>query len=125
MGEVGQRGETDGLGYPRQENRLASAVNTSATPSGVGIPWPATATSPDICAPYRYWHSNDPVALAEVLETEIEARRTAAYGAFEISQRKPVPGVIFGGEPRDPQDFVENVADFVAFLRECGGFSIW
>jgi hypothetical protein len=26
---------------------------------------------------------------------------------------------------REPSDFVENVAGFVAFLRECGGFAIW
>jgi hypothetical protein len=88
--------------------------------------------APDICAPCRNWHSNDGdgldvaavVALAKTLETNIDAGRTAAYAALEISRHKPIPGVIFVGEPRDPYDFVENVAAFVAFLRESGGFSI-
>ena len=43
--------------------------------------------APDICAPCKYWHSNDgdgldaagALALADALETEIDAGRTEAY----------------------------------------------
>jgi hypothetical protein len=48
----------------------------------------------------------------------------ATYAAFELSQREPMLGVILVGEPRDPNDFVENVTDFVAFLRGNSGFEI-
>jgi hypothetical protein len=95
------------------------------------------------------------VALADALEKEIEAGWAAAYGKFEIDRRdamgaKELPEVkllnmvgqlimseeraqgtspdlpvVFVGKLREPSDFVENAADFVVFLRECGGFSIW
>jgi hypothetical protein len=94
------------------------------------------------------------VALAHILKSEIDAGWAGAYGAFEIRQRKGkgghklhevpllnaisrvvrtegvLPGgrldfITFGGELSEPSDFVENVAAFIAFLRESGGFSIW
>ncbi len=100
--------------------------------------WPHLASycnmiAPDICTPCRCWYTNDgdgldaagAVALADTLEAEINAGRTAVYAAFEYPQR---PDPIFAEEPRDPplcRAFVENVAVFAAFLRESGGFSIW
>ena len=89
--------------------------------------------APDICTSCKYWYSNDydgldvagAVALADALQAEIDAGRTAVYAAFEHPQRKPDPDDIFAEEPRDPHPFVENVTDFVAFLRKSGGFEIW
>jgi hypothetical protein len=77
--------------------------------------------APDICAPCRYWHSNDgdgldaagAAALAEVLRKEVYAGRTANYAATAFP------------EEEDLHLFVENVTDFIAFLRKSGGFSIW
>ena len=34
------------------------------------------------------------------------------------------PMAIFAEGPRDPHPFVENVTDFIAFLRKGGGFEI-
>ena len=34
-------------------------------------------------------------------------------------------GKAFEPPPGSPHPFVENVAAFVAFLRESGGFAIW
>jgi len=92
------------------------------------------------------------LALADTLEKEINAGWAAAYGAFEIFRRKGKGGdrlhevvlfgamarvvgtasalpegsldVTFAGELYEPSDFVENVAAFISFLRESGGFSI-
>lgn len=90
--------------------------------------------APDICAPIKYWLDDSihegldaagAVALADALQAEIDAGRSAIYAAFEHPQRKPDPDDIFAEEPRDLHPFVENVIDFVAFLRKSGGFEIW
>ncbi len=97
--------------------------------------------APDICAPCKWWHANEgdgldaagAVALADALQTEIDAGRTAAYEACQPYD-KPQPDVecwaallrAFGAVgPPSPRPFVQNVADFVAFLRQSGGFVIW
>jgi hypothetical protein len=115
--------------------------------------------APDICAPCREdWHYNDgdgldaagAIALAEALEAEIDAGRTAEFAA-ETSQSA---GQSAGMSPQeaiecvnsnlarhqlpDPKvwhavcvelgrgpDFVAKVAAFAAFLRDSGGFAIW
>jgi hypothetical protein len=56
--------------------------------------------APDICGACKHWHTNDgdglddagAVALADILEKEISAGWAAAYGAFEICQRKTKGG---------------------------------
>jgi len=94
------------------------------------------AVAPKICAACRCWYSNDgdgldsvgAVALADILEAEIKAGRTATYAALEHPQREPTPGDIFAEAPRAPRapnPFVENVDSFAVFLRRSGGFEIW
>lgn len=104
------------------------------------------AVAPAICAPCKYWHSNDgegldafgAVALAHVLEAEIESGRTESYARASRPGDKPHKDVesllgVLGSlgftdvapSPPDPSSFVENVAGFVAFLRDSGGFEIW
>ena len=95
----------------------------------------------------------DSVALAEALQREIDSDRCEAYAktveAAATSERclicegtgfsKPMPEIGAGdtatglkcwgcgGEGRILSDYfsVENVQEFVTFLRGCGGFSIW
>jgi hypothetical protein len=106
--------------------------------------------APDITSACKLWHTNEgdgldaagAAALADALEAEINAGWAAAYGTFQISQRKGKGAegfqevawlnafaqigldVVPHGELSEPSDFVENVAAFIAFLRESGGFSI-
>jgi hypothetical protein len=124
--------------------------------------------APDITSACKYWQSNDgdglddaaSIALANVLQGEIDSGATAAYARRYTSNlemmpnepcricagtgtRPPVPqcgaGDIKNGgfkcngcsgtghvRPSDtnyPFD-VENVAEFITFLRDCGGFRI-
>ena len=112
--------------------------------------------APDICAPIRCWLDDSlhegldaagAVALADALQTEIDAGRTAAY-AVRVHPEDPTQygwrhrfkakaptnlralkalDELFGfpPPPGSPHPFVENVAAFVDFLRESGGFEIW
>lgn len=123
--------------------------------------------APEITSECRYWDSNDgdgldaagSVALADRLQAEIDAGRTAKYARVYESNlermpnepcrvcagtgtRKPVPEVGAGDlatgmrcngceatgyvrpwETHYPFS-VENVTEFVTFLRSCGGFEI-
>ena len=92
--------------------------------------------APGICAPIKYWLDDSihegldaagAVALGDALQTEIDAGRTAAYAALFHPEDTPQYGqdVLFEPPPGSPHPFVENVAAFVAFLRESGGFAIW
>ena len=51
------------------------------------------------------------ITVAPDICAPVDAGRTAAYAAFAY--------------PGDPHLFVENVTDFVAFLRKSGGFEVW
>ena len=92
--------------------------------------------APEICAPCKYWFTNDydgldaagAIALADVLEAELAAGRTATFAAL-AHPHEPELVDNFAPEPRylhpDPHPFVANVAAFAAFLRQSGGFEIW
>ena len=60
------------------------------------------------------------------MQIEIDVGRTAAYAALVHLEDTPQygPDVLFEPSPGSPHPFVENVAAFVAFLRESGGFAI-
>jgi hypothetical protein len=93
-----------------------------------------TSVAPAICSPIRYWLDDSihegldaagAVALADALQTEIDAGNTAAYAASVHPNDVPKPGRpdIFLAE-EGPHPLVKNVTDFVAFLRGSGGFEI-
>ena len=86
--------------------------------------------APTICVRCKYWTDDSlhdgldaagAVALADALQTELDAGRTAVYAAFELGPDYD----IFEEKPSDPHYFVANVASFIAFLRKSGGFEIW
>ena len=97
--------------------------------------------APTICAGCRNWHDEDgdglttadAVALADALQAEIDAGRAEScarqYAADHPPLAEPLELVLPNGEPfhinGDSPFSTENVADFVAFLRESGGFEIW
>ena len=95
----------------------------------------SVTVAPDICAPIRYWLDDSlhegldaagAVTLGDALQIEIDVGRTAAYAALVHLEDTPQygPDVLFEPSPGSPHPFVENVAAFVAFLRESGGFAI-
>jgi hypothetical protein len=82
-----------------------------------------TETAPDISCRCEDWHSNDgdgldrddALALADLLQAEIDSGRTASFAARHA-----------GSVARYGCQFsVENVQEFVTFLRGSGGFVIW
>ena len=124
--------------------------------------------APDIAARCKYWHSNDgyglderdSLALADLLQAEIDSGRCASYARVRESELELLPNercqLCEGTPPRrvppdrgagnlltgmkcnacDGEGFkrpwacwydfdVENVREFVGFLRGCGGFAIW
>jgi hypothetical protein len=90
--------------------------------------------APDICAPIRYQLGDNlgeglddaaAVALADALQTEIDAGRTADYAALVHPKDTSKYGLLLEGPPGNPHPFVQNVTAFAAFLRESGGFEIW
>jgi hypothetical protein len=99
--------------------------------------------APDIAVQCEYWQSNDgggldernSVALAEVLQKEIDSGRCESYARIRESELEPLlnePCDWCGGTGirKPPPEhcsypFVANVQKFVIFLRGCGGFQIW
>jgi hypothetical protein len=63
------------------------------------------------------------VVLLNVIGRMIVSKEWTEGTSSESSASKP--DGVFVGKLREPSDFVENVAEFAAFLRESGGFSIW
>ncbi len=82
--------------------------------------------APDICAPCKHWYSNDgdgldadgAAALATALQNEVNENRTLAYATRLASAEEQNPLAPEGSR------FVGSVVEFIAFLRECGGFEI-
>jgi hypothetical protein len=85
--------------------------------------------APDICAPCKDWYTNDgdgldadgAAALATALQNEVNENRTLAY-ATKLAAAEPQ-------NPLAPEEipgsrFVRTVVEFIAFLRESGGFEI-
>jgi hypothetical protein len=98
--------------------------------------------APGIASGCRHWYSNDgdgldaaaSRALAEALKAEIESGRCADIErqaeAARIDDGSGMPCLVCDGcgfhRPSFTTPFsVENVRDFAAFLRDCGGFAIW
>ena len=88
--------------------------------------------APDVCAACKGWHYNDgdgldaagAAALADALQREVDS------GELQVRAIKAL--ALSGGELLDENDVfydedrtVENVVDFIGFLRESGGFEIW
>ena len=74
--------------------------------------WPAVAelcidTAPQVCAKCRYWFSNDGDGLDADDATELAMALQMRLNANRI-----------------PPDMSETVTEFIAFLRDCGGFNI-
>jgi hypothetical protein len=90
------------------------------------------AVTPEICAACKEWREGGDgldhahaVALADALQAEIDAGRTAAYAASQYPDDVPRrDGLLFDEEPCHLHPLVANVTAFIAFLRECGGFEI-
>jgi len=101
------------------------------------------SVAPEITSNCEKWYTNDgdglseadSIALATCLQAEIDSGRCAAY-ADRLRATNPAPEVIELVTPRGPLNVcvydhayrpfeVENVKEFVAFLRWCGGFEIW
>jgi hypothetical protein len=104
--------------------------------------------APEVAARCQHWHANDgegldradALALANILQSEIDSGRTETYwnnNKSEIAtpRRNTAEAAIFAvvdelfGEDAQcsPQQYyfdVENVQEFVNFLRDCGGFRI-
>lgn len=90
--------------------------------------------APTICAGCRNWHDEDgdelttadAVALADALQAEIDAGRAESYARQYAADHPPLAEPLELVLPNGDSPFsTENVADFVAFLRESGGFEIW
>lgn len=124
--------------------------------------------APAIAQNCQYWQSNDgdglgardSIKLAEVLQAEIDAGRTAEYAAAHTARLAAIPrepcrfcesgittqkiadtypayqthvgktciqcggvGTVESGDAAYPFS-VENVQEFIGFLRHCGGFKI-
>jgi hypothetical protein len=93
--------------------------------------------APDITARCAHWGTNDgdgldaedSVALADLLQAEIDSGRCAAYanGVPRITVAVPyLEGNTWRAGKGSERPFsVREVQKFVVFLRGCGGFSIW
>jgi hypothetical protein len=76
-----------------------------------------------------HWQSNDgagldgpdSLALATLLQGEIDSGRTSAYERRYVSDQEEMTPDDF--ETNYP--FNENVQNFATFLKGCGGFEIW
>lgn len=85
--------------------------------------------APDICAPCKSWHTNDgdgldadgAAALATALQNEINENRTLAYATRLALAEEQNP---LAPEETPGSRFVRTVVEFIAFLRESGGFEI-
>jgi hypothetical protein len=86
--------------------------------------------APEVCAPCKDWYTNDgdgldadgAAALAVALQKEVNENRTLAYAARLASAEEQ--------NALDPEEipgsrFVRTIGEFIAFLRESGGFEIW
>ncbi len=86
--------------------------------------------APEICAPCKYWYTNDgdgldadgAAALASALQNEVDENRTLAYATKLASAEEQNP---LAPEEVPGSRFVGSVVEFIAFLRECGGFRIY
>jgi hypothetical protein len=76
--------------------------------------------APEVCAPCRYWHSNDGDGLDNdgAIALSLSLQAAVNTNAAMMHQRK-----VERGDSEGPFS-VENVISFIAFLRDCGGFSI-
>ncbi|TYL76760.1 hypothetical protein [Bradyrhizobium cytisi] len=80
--------------------------------------------APEIAKNCEYWQSNqgdglndeDSLALACVLQKQIDSGQTAAWVEHHDSAQEDPEWSYFAS--------VDNVQNFVVFLRECGGFAI-
>jgi hypothetical protein len=93
--------------------------------------------APDITSRCKSWGTNDgdglngadSVALADILQNEIDSGRCAKYGAFIPRHTVGVPylenNTWKAGLGSERPFSVTNVQKFVTFLRGCGGFEIW
>jgi hypothetical protein len=107
------------------------------------------SVAPDICAACKHWHGNEgdgldavgATALADALQAELDNGRTAAYAAAHandpphpiaqgiVNMMTSMISTVEGVAPADvapigKKPLVENVTNFVGFLRDSGGFSI-
>ena len=91
--------------------------------------------APDIASRCKSWNTNDgdglngadSVALADILQNEIDSGRCAKYAAF-IRHSVGVPYLENNtwrmGKGSERPFSVTNVQEFVTFLRASGGFAI-
>jgi hypothetical protein len=84
----------------------------------------ACEVAPEIAKNCEHWQRNlgdglnekDSLALADILQNEIDSGRTAAW----VEQHNKTQE----DEEFDYPASVENMQNFVTFLRDCGGFAI-